>query len=112
MVVSVNCGNNHLVSSETKTFYNRTKPMSMSELAKRIATSSGVINVGGKRVVYHALNYKSGLSVSDRTLIKEMVFEDGVLYVASTVIGVEMPFSKQQDAMAKMANFVRPLLKD
>lgn len=86
--------------------------MCMSELANRIATSSGVIDVGGKRVVYHALNYKRDRSISDRILIDEFIFEGGVLYVASTVIGVEMPFSKQEEAVARMVKFVQSSLQE
>ncbi|EKD43026.1 MAG: hypothetical protein ACD_72C00497G0001 [uncultured bacterium] len=84
--------------------------VSMEEMANRIATSSGVIGVDGKRVVYHALNYKRDRSVSDPILIKEMILEGGVLYVASTIVGVEMDVAQQREGVAKMVNFVRSSL--
>lgn len=75
----------------------------MSEVAARIATSSGVIGVNGKRVVYHALNFTKG-SVSGAG---KMIYQGGILYVDSSVIGVEMPKQNQVVAEAEMVIFVQ-----
>lgn len=76
----------------------------LSDLAKAHGSMSGVLDVNGRRIVYHAINAPGALGA-------EMVLEGEVLYVDCSVVDIGMPFSQQTEAMRLMNGFVSQWLK-
>lgn len=70
--------------------------------AEPLVTSSGVLVVDEHRVIFHSVNYGR----SPATSYRKMVFENGLLYVASDLMGIEMLPAKQKAATKKMKLFV------